>query len=86
MNQMGHPQSNYDSLIPELNEWNNGKRISVDSCLTCMDRNGHAIAYAQLVWPEFVVQSDCGLFSDSSEITFERFMGQVNGNREGLSR
>jgi len=49
----------FDDLIPELSQWNDGKGIDVLTWLTGVGSYEHAIAYGALLWPEFVEHRDC---------------------------
>ena len=49
----------FNDLIPELSEWNDGKGIDVHAWLAGVGSYEHAIAYGALFWPEFVEHSGC---------------------------
>jgi hypothetical protein len=53
--------TNFDKLIPELRHWNNGKGIHVLEWLSAIGNYEHAIAYAELFWPDFVEHDGCVL-------------------------
>lgn len=46
VNDMSEPD--FDTLIPELPKWDEGKGIDVDSWLACVGNFEHAVAYARL--------------------------------------
>lgn len=71
-------------LVPELREWNNGKGIDLDSWLGCVGSFGHAIAYGELFWPEFVEHDGCILFAGFSEVSYQGFLDQAKGDKTAV--
>ncbi|HEX2972895.1 MAG TPA: hypothetical protein VHP11_11210 [Tepidisphaeraceae bacterium] len=70
-----------ESLIPELAQWNNGNGISLRLWLDCIGRYDHAVAYAALFWPDFVLHDDC-IFIDAPDAqNYENWMRQCGGDR-----
>ncbi len=77
-------EADFNTLIPELSTWNDGKGIDVDSWLTRVGSYEHAVAYARLFWPEFTVHEDCVLFAGFSEEIFGGFMEQTKGDKRAV--
>ena len=73
--------ADFNDLIPELASWNEGKGIDVVSWLGCIGRYDHAIAYAALFWPEFVVHDECIFFDVPEERNYREWMENLNGDR-----
>jgi len=47
-------KTDFDKLIPELKDWNNGKSVDVQSWIECGGDFQKAIGYSAMFWPEFV--------------------------------
>ncbi|HSA77298.1 MAG TPA: hypothetical protein VLG72_00365 [Nitrospirota bacterium] len=45
--------SDFNKLIPELSDWNNGKGIDVVSWIGCVGDFQKAIGYSVMFWPHF---------------------------------
>jgi hypothetical protein len=68
-------------LIPHLAEWNTGSGISAQAWIGCIGRFDHAVGYATLFWPDFVVHEDC-IFLDAPEPEhFDRWMRDCGGDK-----
>lgn len=72
---------NAEQLIPGLAEWNNGNGIDVHGYLSCIARYDHAVAYATLFWPDFVLHDDCVFFHPPDPDTYRNWMTQCKGDR-----
>ena len=71
----------YPDLIPELNAWNNGAGIDIESWIACVGNYEHLIAYGHLFWPEFLEYDDCVFFAHKfSEKNYRAFMEQTKGD------
>lgn len=73
----------FDSLIPELPTWNEGRGIDIESWIYCEGSHEHAIAYAQLFWPDFTVHHDC-VFIEFDEQNYQGFMEQTGGDKRAV--
>jgi len=49
----------YETLIPEMRNWNNGSGIAVEDWFACSASFDLMIAASYLYWPEFVVYEGC---------------------------
>jgi hypothetical protein len=71
-------------LIPETQEWNDGRGIDLDDWIGCVGNYEHAIAYGELFWPDFAEHDGCVFFSGFSEENYRGFMQQTSGNRQAV--
>lgn len=75
----------FNELIPENALWDNGEGMHVASWLSAFGNYEHAIAYAELFWPQFVEQNGCilrgGLLDDER---FQNWMQATNGDKTAL--
>ena len=81
---MSPDASNFDELVPELKEWNNGQGTSID---TWLEVEGHfqlAIAFRQLFWPDFVEHDHCVLFASVSCENYDDWLRHTNGDRAAV--
>ena len=46
--------TDFNELIPEMRQWNNGKGIDVESWVGCEGNFRLAIGYSTIFWPQFV--------------------------------
>ena len=46
--------TDFNKLIPEMRDWNNGAGIDVRSWIGCSGSFELAIGYSTIFWPEFV--------------------------------
>lgn len=80
-------QGDANQLIPELSQWNNGAGIDVATWIGCVGRYDHAIGYASIFWPEFVMHDGCILLGtpDPAGEGVSRAAGQgrASGGRFG---
>jgi hypothetical protein len=67
-------------LVPETKGWNDGRGIDLLSWIGCVGTIGHAIAYGELFWPEFVEFDGCIFFAGFSEESYRGFMVQAGGD------
>jgi hypothetical protein len=68
-------------LIPELSKWNDGSGIDLESWVTVVGRYDHAIAYATIFWPDFVVHDGCVFRHRPSEETYGKWLASLDGDR-----
>jgi len=67
----------FNQLIPEMRDWNNGAGIDPEGWVGCMGSNELAIGYSLIFWPRFVliddyVLRDCGSATEASLRNWER--------------
>ena len=74
----------FTKLIPELQLWNNGQGIDIESWLSCVGSYEHAVAYGRLFWPEFTIHDGCVLFAGFNEESYRGFMESTNGHKRSV--
>ena len=75
----------FNALIPELNYWNNGKGIGIDSWIQCMANHKVLVGCARILWPSFVEHDGCILLGDSvDEANYQAFLKQANGDKRSV--
>jgi hypothetical protein len=76
---------NADKLIPELSLWNNGVGTSLDGLLSCIARPDHAIAYATIFWPDFVLYDDCVFFQKPPDLkSYQDWMARYDSDKTNV--
>ena len=75
---------NAGKLIPELSLWNNGHGISLEGWISCIGRYDHAIGYATLFWPDFVLYDDCVFVGEPNPKNYQEWMTQCDGDKTGV--
>lgn len=73
----------FDSLIPELTKWNEGRGIDIESWIYYLGSHEHAIAYAQLFWPDFTVHDDC-VFLEVTEENYNEWLEHTGGDKQAV--
>jgi hypothetical protein len=71
-------------LVPETQEWNDGRGIDLLSWIGCVGSSEHAIAYGELFWPDFVEFDGCVFFAGFCEVNYRGFMTQTGGDRRAV--
>lgn len=71
----------FAKMIPELEAWNNGEGIDIESWIRCVGRFDHAVGYAQIFWPQFTIHDGCILFAGFQVESFDAWMNQTSGQR-----
>jgi hypothetical protein len=61
--------------------WNNGEGISMKGWIGCIARYDHAIGYAALFWPDFVLYDDCLFVTEPSPENYQEWMTRNDGDR-----
>lgn len=74
----------FASLLPELAAWNDGEGIEVREWLSCIGSYEHAIGYAALFWPSFVLHDECVLFEGFRVSSYDGFFAQTKGKRRSV--
>lgn len=75
---------NASELIPALAAWNDGKGITVESWIQCIGEYDHAIGYASVLWPRFVVHEECVFRYTLDENCFREWMDACNNDRSNV--
>ena len=68
-------------LIAELPQWNNGEGIDLPGFIGCVGRYDHAIGYATIFWPDFVIYEDCICVAPPDPVNFRTWLSRFKGNR-----
>ena len=70
-------------LVPETRHWNEGNGIDLRSWIGCVGNIEHAIGYAELFWPDFILFDDCVFFAGKfSEEGYFGFLKHSGGNKQ----
>jgi len=73
----------FNTLIPEMKDWNNGKGIDIDSWVACMANHKILVGCSRILWPSFVEHEGCILLGDSvDEANYRAFLKSSGGNRK----
>ena len=72
--------TDYNKLIPELKDWNNGKGIDVESWIGCVGNFQKAIGYSAIFWPQFVEREGCVVNASVSIKNLKEWIVQCKGN------
>ena len=70
------------SMAAELQEWNNGKGIDLESWVGCAGNFALAVGYTTIFWPEFVEFDGYILREGFSEEALRSFEGRENQDRK----
>jgi len=76
--------TNFDQLIPEMRDWNNGAGIDVRAWIECSGSFQLAIGYSTLFWPEFVEFERYVLRAGFSVESLRGFERQCGGDRRRI--
>jgi hypothetical protein len=76
----------YHDLIPEIRAWEEHNKHAFDPAdwIECIGSFEHAIGYAWLFWPSFVVHDDCILGEGFAEDTYRGFLDQAKGDKSAV--
>lgn len=77
-------KTDYDKLIPELKDWNNGKGIDVESWIGCVGDFQKAIGYSTIFWPAFAEVEGCIVREGVSRKNVLQWLEQYKGDRKGV--
>jgi len=75
-----------DKLIPELRQWNDGTGISLEAWRSYVARYDHAIAYATLFWPDFVLYEDCVFLNEPTPAAYQDWVTHCGGDKQAVER
>jgi len=78
------PTGDFNELIPELKEWNNGQGIDVRTWVECEGNFRMAIGYSTLFWPRFTEFEDYVLREGFSVECLRDFQQQCGGERKRI--
>jgi hypothetical protein len=76
--------TDYNELIPEMRDWNNGAGIDVESWIGCVGGFKLAVGYSAIFWPEFVEFERYILRKSFSLDSLRGFERQCNGDRRRI--
>lgn len=76
--------TDFSQLIADLRLWNNGDGIDVQGWLSATGDYEHAIAYAELFWPDFVNYDGCIFRIAMDEETYHKWIKVTNGNKTSV--
>jgi hypothetical protein len=74
----------FNALIPELRDWNNGQGIDVESWIGCVGNFELAIGYSTVFWPRFIEFEGYVLREGFSEEALRGFESGCNASRSGV--
>ena len=74
-------QPDFNELIPEMRDWNNGKGIDIDSWTSCMANHKILIGCARILWPEFVERDGC-IFLASKELSYQGYLSKTQCDKK----
>jgi hypothetical protein len=82
-----HLGFDFNDLIPELKEWNNGRSVDPKYYIAAIGNYEHAIAHGRLFWPDFTEHDDCIFFSDSfTEDNYQNWMKSSDNDKDAVQR
>ena len=76
--------SDPDNLIPELQDWNEGRGIDLSGYLQCLGNYELAIAFVHFFWPSFVEHDGCVLRVAPDIKNYEDWKKSFAGDRSGI--
>ncbi len=72
----------FNTLIPEMKDWNNGKGIDIDSWIRCMANHKVLVGCSRILWPSFIEHDGCILLGGSvDEARYQGFLKSAKGDR-----
>jgi hypothetical protein len=76
--------TNFQELIAELPEWNDGAGISPEGWVECMGNYELAVGYSLVFWPRFVVIEDYVLREGATVENLRNWERETGGNRRAI--
>jgi hypothetical protein len=76
-----HPAT---SLIPDIDQWNNGRGIDLEDWIQCVGSYPDAIGYSSIFWPRIVEHNGYVLICPFNESVLADFEKSANGNRAAI--
>lgn len=74
----------FQQLIPELPEWNDGKGIDPEGWIGCMGNYELAVGYSLVFWPRFVVIEDYVLRADANIGNLRSWQEETGRSRRAI--
>jgi len=76
----------YHDLIPEIRKWEEHNKHPFDpgEWIGCVGNFEHAIGYAWLFWPAFVIHEDCILGEGFAQEVYQGFLAQTKGDKSAV--
>jgi hypothetical protein len=81
---MAEDGTDFDELIPELKDWNNGAGIDPEGWVECVGNYPLFIGYSLIFWPRFVRFEKYVLREGFSEDSLRGFEAQAGASRKGV--
>ncbi|HYG64313.1 MAG TPA: hypothetical protein VEL74_17175 [Thermoanaerobaculia bacterium] len=76
--------TDFDELIPEMREWNNGNGIDVGAWIGCSGNFQLAVGYSTIFWPRFVEFEGYVLRDGFSVDSLRGFQHRCAGDRKAV--
>ena len=73
-----------ESMLGELNAWNNGKGIDLEGWVACVGNFKLAVGYLSVFWPEFVIFEDYVLRKNFEVSSLRGFESQKDSTRKSV--
>jgi len=77
-------EPDFDALIPELGQWNDGEGIDAEGWIGCVGTYPLAIGYSLIFWPRFVRFENYVLREGFSEGALRGFEAQTGSHRASV--
>lgn len=74
-------ETDFNQLIPELKDWNNGKGIDIESWIACVGNFQEAIGYSVIFWPSFNEIEGCIVREGVSREIVLKWLNLCHGNK-----
>ena len=75
--------TDFNQLIPEMKDWNNGKGIDIDSWIQCVASHKILVGCARILWPDFIERDDCIFLAlGEREDHYEEWLQRARENRK----
>lgn len=72
----------FNELIPEMKDWNNGKGIDIDSWIQCMANHKILVGCARILWPEFIEREGCIFLAHEGQAIEEEWLRRAKENKQ----
>ena len=77
-------EKEFDSLIPEMQAWNNGAGIEPKAWIGCEGRIELAIGYTLVFWPRFTLIDNYVLREGANEANLQKWEQTMQGDRRAI--
>jgi hypothetical protein len=74
-------KTDFNQLIPEMRDWNNGNGIDIDSWIQCMADHKVLVGCARILWPEFVEREGC-IFLAQKDGSYTGWLKRAKENKK----